>query len=92
LEDDPEIVASDDLLLVPEVDEFFNASVIETSISISHCDSHLISQGGMDITADPETELRLNFLKFASEAISMPINDPVLLGFGKKLRDHIPIV
>ncbi len=94
LEDDPEIVASDDLLLASEVDEFLNASVAETLISISPCDSHLISQGDRDITdwdvtSDPETELRLNLLKYASEAISMPINDPVLLELAKKLRDHI---
>lgn len=85
LEDDPEIVASDDLLLASEVDEFLNASVAESFISISPCDSHLISQGDWDITSDPETELRLNLLKYSTEAISMPINDPVLLELAKKL-------
>jgi hypothetical protein len=99
LEDDPEIVASDDLLLASEVDEFLNASVAESFISYSPCDSHLISQGDWEITeditisidhiSDPETELRLNLLKYASEAISMPINDPVLLELAKKFRDHI---
>nr|CAH0108968.1 unnamed protein product [Daphnia galeata] len=96
LEDDPEIVASDDLLLASEVDEFLNASVAESFISISPCDSHLISQGDWEIItedidhiSDPETELRLNLFKYASEAISMPINDPILLELAKKLRDHI---
>ncbi|KAI9562484.1 hypothetical protein GHT06_009920 [Daphnia sinensis] len=89
LEHDTEIVASDDLLLASEVDEFLNASVAETSILISPCDSHFISQGDMDITSDPETELRLNLLKYTSETIRMPINDPVLLELAKKLRDHI---
>jgi hypothetical protein len=96
LEDDPEIVASDDLLLASEVDEFLNASVAESFISISPCDSHLISQGDWEIItedidhiSDPETELRLNLFKYASEAISMPVNDPVLLELAKKLRDHI---
>lgn len=35
LEDDPEIVANDGLLLVTEVDEFLNASVGDTAMSIS---------------------------------------------------------
>ncbi|KAK4021316.1 hypothetical protein OUZ56_003234 [Daphnia magna] len=43
-------------------------------------------QGDMDITSDPETELRLNFLKYASEAIRIPINDPVLLKLTEKLQ------
>ncbi|KAI9551311.1 hypothetical protein GHT06_002512 [Daphnia sinensis] len=63
--------------------------VAKTSILISPCDSHFISQGDMDITSDPETELRLNLLKYTSETIRMPINDPVLLELAKKLRDHI---
>ncbi|KAK4009381.1 hypothetical protein OUZ56_018496 [Daphnia magna] len=67
--DDPEIAASDNLLLGSEVDEFFNACVAETSISIRHCDSHLISQGDMDVMSDPKTEFRFNLLKYASEAI-----------------------
>lgn len=86
LEDDPEIVANDDLLLVTEVDEFLNASVGDTFMSISQCDSQPISQEDM---YDPETDLRNNLLKYAVEAITMPINDPVLLELAQKLRAHI---
>jgi hypothetical protein len=85
LEDDPEIVASDDLLIASEVDEFLNASFAESFISISPCDSHLISQGDWDITeditisidhiSDPETELRLNLLKYASEAYMLLVQN-----------------
>ncbi|KAK4006110.1 hypothetical protein OUZ56_011265 [Daphnia magna] len=55
-------------------------------MSISQCDSQPISQEDM---YDPETDLRNNLLKYAVEAITMPINDPVLLELAQKLRAHI---
>jgi hypothetical protein len=75
LEDYPKFfAASYDLLLVAEVDEFSNASFADTSMSISQCDSqHLDSQDRIDIMSDPETELRLNMLKYATEAVTMPL-------------------
>lgn len=88
LEDDPEIVASDDLLLAKEVEDFLNLSV-EESMSISQCDSPQIVQCDMDVPTDPETELRLNLLKYATEAMCMPINDPVLLDLAQKMHAHI---
>ncbi|XP_045035833.1 jerky protein homolog-like [Daphnia magna] len=69
-----------------KVDEFLNASVGDTFMSISQCDSQPLSQEDM---YDPETELRNNLLKYAVEAITMPINDPVLLELAQKLRAHI---
>ena len=68
-------IAAYDLLLVAEVDEFSNASFADTSMLITQCDSqHLDSQEGINIMSDPETELRLNMLKYATEAITMPLN------------------
>jgi hypothetical protein len=68
------------------VDEFLNVSVAETFISISSCDSYLISQGDWGIRSDPEMDLLLNLL-----CLDLLCN-PFLLQIAKKLRNHIPNV
>lgn len=88
LEDDPEVIASDDLMLVDEVEN----SLLQ-SLNDSHADGmesfENFSVDIVEIESEAESEVRLNLLKYATEAIDIQISDPVLLELANKIRSHI---
>lgn len=80
LEQDPDILTSDDLLLAEEVE----ASLIEEDRQNS-----LDCTDMMEVDNQEEKDVRQNLLYYANEAILLNIRDPVLLDIAKKLQSHL---
>lgn len=84
LEEDPEIIAAQDLHLAQSIDNEFDASAVDSSTcsqqqSMSESMSDSLPHAPMEVDEDPGVAAKEAFLKSALAIIEMNINDPVLL-------------
>lgn len=93
LEEDPEIIAAQDLHLAQSIDNEFDASAVDSSTcsqqqSMSESMSDSLPHAPMEVDEDLGVAAKEAFLKSALAIIEMNINDPVLLAAAQIVKNH----